>query len=107
MEIKVIEEKENKVVGRKELTIEINYDQKPLTRVEALTEIAKKIETPEELIVLKKMSNVFGTRKTICSINVYSDGATLKKFEPKHTLERIKKAKEKVQPKEEKKEGEQ
>ncbi|MCD6575909.1 MAG: hypothetical protein J7K73_01985 [Nanoarchaeota archaeon] len=107
MEIKVIEEKENKLIGRKELTIEITYDQKPLTRVEALTEIAKKIEAPEELMVLKKMSNVFGTRKTICGVNVYGDEATLKKFEPKHILERIKKAKEKAQPKEEKKEGEQ
>ncbi len=107
MEVKVVETKENKTIGRKELTVEIIYDQKPLTRIDAIKEIAKLLKVGENLIILRKMNNVFGTRKTICDTHVYSDEKTLKKFEPKYLVKRIEKSREKAKPKEESKEGEQ
>ncbi len=121
MEIKIMNEYENKVIGRKEITFEINYTQNPPSRLQAKNELAKQIKVEPNLVVIKKMANVFGLRKMICNANVYPDEKILTKFEPKYIIKRLKKAEEKggaqqetpkqeetkPEPKEEKKEGEQ
>lgn len=110
MEIKIMNEYENKVIGRKEITFEINYTQNPPTRLQAKNELAKQIKVEPDLIVIKKMANVFGLRKMICNANVYPDEKILTKFEPKYLIERLKKEKkpeekvEEAEPKEEPKE---
>ena len=99
MELNVVKDEKNKVIGRREIKAEVYYEQPP-KKQEVLEELAKKLNANKDLIIIKKLSNVFGTRKIICTANLYADEATLNKFEPKYLTKRIKK-------KEEKKEGEQ
>jgi ribosomal protein S24E len=99
MELKIISDNENKVVGRREIKAEINYEQAPPSKQDVLEELAKQLKAEKNLIIIKRLSNVFGLRKMICTANLYADEKTLNKFEPKYLIKRIKK--------EEKKEGEQ
>jgi len=95
MELKISKEKDNKVIGRKELNFEINYERAPPNKLQIIEELAKKTNTNQNLIVIKKISNVFGMRKLMCNANIYGDEKSISKFEPKYILNRIKKAKEK------------
>lgn len=90
MEIKIIKENENKLIKRKEIDFEVNYPKAPPKKIEILDELSKKMNVDKNLIVIRKVVNVFGMRRMVGNAHVYSDIQILKKFEPKHILERVK-----------------
>ena len=101
MELRILNDKENKLLERREVNFELVYEKAPPTRLQALELLAKQLKVGENLVIIKKLGNVFGLRKILGNANVYSDPKNLEKTEPKHLINRIKKAKEKLKKKDE------
>ncbi len=100
MELRILKNNENKLLARNEVNFEIKYEKAPPTRLQALELLARQLKVGENLVIIKKLSNVFGLRKILGNANVYSNANDLAKTEPKHLINRIKKAKEKAKKKE-------
>ena len=88
MNIKVISTKENPLIGRKEIEFEVEY-QKPLKREEILDALSK-LGFEKNLIVIRKIKNVTGVRKSVGIAHEYKDENSLTKFEPKFIIKRWK-----------------
>ncbi len=87
MNVKIINSKENELVGRREIEFEIEYEQMP-TRAQILEVLAKVGNFNKELLIIRKLRNVFGARKSVGIAFEYKDIETLKKFEPEYVLKR-------------------
>ena len=87
MNVKIINSKENGLIGRREIEFEIEYEQMP-TRQQILEVLAKVGNFNKDLIVIRKLRNVFGARKSKGIAYEYKDTETLKKYEPKYILKR-------------------
>ena len=105
MEIKIIENKDNKLLERKEIEAEIYFDTATTRKNELKEAIGKKVGLNHDFLVLRKVTNVFGTKKVKVLAHGYENAETLKKTEPKHIRVRMgleaaeKKEKAKKEPK--------
>lgn len=86
MEIKINEEKENALFGRKEVSASLVADVSP-SRAEVLKILSEKFSAPEENIKIKGIHGKFGSRNFEVKANIYSSA------EEKNSVE-IKKKKE-------------
>jgi len=71
MEIKIIEEKENGLFGRKEIKGEVVSEVTP-SRTEILAVLAKKFSTPEENVKIRGIHGKFGSKTFEVTANIYS-----------------------------------
>lgn len=71
MEIKIIDDKENKLFNRREILGFVEAEIVP-SRAEVLDIISKKFSVPADNIKIKKISGSFGSKKFEISANIYS-----------------------------------
>lgn len=90
METRILEQKENSIVGRKEIKFELTYEHVPPKRAEALKAVANAAKTNPEFTIIKKMNNCFGIRRMVGTANAYPNEASTKQFETKNILKRNK-----------------
>lgn len=95
MDLEIIKENENKLLGRKELTCKVKGIP---TRKELVKKIAALKNSKEELIIVRKINHGFGEEYSLVNSRVYNDIESLKRVEPEYILKRH-------SPKEEKKEN--
>jgi len=99
MEIKNIDKKENKLLNRTEVIAEVQHSKSPTPkRLDLKRQIAAKLGTNEELLVIKKIESTFGSITRVYA-NVYPSAKELNKIEQKHILKRLEKAKKKLEEK--------
>lgn len=97
LNIKVINENQRKLLERKELEIEAVYEGPTPKKKDLLKEISSLTKAKENLIILKRVNQLYGATKAKILVYIYSSEEALKKIEPKE-----KKPKEKKeQPKQE------
>ncbi|MEM3374521.1 MAG: hypothetical protein QXE31_04845 [Candidatus Woesearchaeota archaeon] len=96
MELHLLKEKEMKLLSRKRVSLEVDSKATP-SRLELIKEISKKLNHPEDLIVIKHIYPQFGKNKAKVIAHLYQDKEKMKIFELKELLDKHK-------PKEEKKE---
>lgn len=89
LELRIKNKEENQMIGRLELKFELVYEQAPPTRIQIREMLAKELNTNPNLIIVRKMHNVFGMRKNIGTAHIYSDEATLKKYVSKYFFVRM------------------
>ncbi len=82
MEIKEITEKKNLVFERREIEATVVSDSSPSNK-ETLTELAKKLSTPEDSIKIKGIHGEFGTTTFKVTANVYKSKEDKDKIEKK------------------------
>ena len=87
MNVKIINSKENELMSRGEIEFEIEYEQMP-TRQQIIEVIAKVGNFNKELLVIRKLRNIFGARKSKGIAYEYKDNNTLRKYEPEYVLKR-------------------
>ncbi len=87
MNVKIIKSKENELIGRREVEFEIEYEQMP-KREQILEVLAKVGNLNKDLLVIRKLRNVFGVRKSVGVAFEYKDIETLKKYEPEYVIKR-------------------
>ena len=82
MNIKILEEKDNAILKRKELLLEIDFLDKTPSNEEMKKELAKKFNTKENLVAVKQINQIFGKRTCKVKANIYNDEKSLKEIEP-------------------------
>ncbi len=103
--MKIINEKDNFLVGRKEIDFEFESEKTP-SGSEVLDLISKEIKKDKSLISLRKINTDFGKKLVKVSFFLYGDLETRKKFEKikeekKQEEKETKEEKSEEQPKEE------
>ena len=91
MEITVTEEKENPLIGRKEIRAVITHlgDVTP-TRDAVRAKIAAQLNADLENVVVQSINGHFGEPKSQLSVHLYDNSDLVLKYEPKFRLKRNK-----------------
>jgi|SRR3989344_3279701 len=97
LNLKILNEIQRKLLERKELEIEAIFDGPTPKKQDLLKEIVSLTKAKENLIVLKRINQIYGASKAKILVYIYGSEEAFKKTEPKE-----KKPKEKKeQPKQE------
>ncbi len=91
MEITITEEKENSLIGRKEIQAVITHlgDVTP-TREAVRAKIAAQINADLDRVVVQSIDGHFGEPKSQLTIHCYDNSETVLVYEPKYILKRNK-----------------
>jgi len=81
MSLNIITEKQNDLLGRKELELELEFQGATPKTADVKKDIASLTKSQEDLIVIKVIKNKYGEEKAICIAYVYNSIEELKKLE--------------------------
>lgn len=93
--MKIIENKENKLLSRKEIVALFSDVKSTLTKKEIKTQVAKELKIEEDLIIINKVKNHFGKREFEVLINIYKNKKEMETIISKHIAKRNENPKEK------------
>ncbi len=88
MNLKIIKEKENKLLSRKEVVATINFDGTTPSRKKVQKELAKAVKADEKVVIIKHINTSFGSSFAEVIANVYSDEKVLATLERKNLVEK-------------------
>jgi len=90
MEIKVISEKENPLLKRKEVYFQVEHSQTGNTppRLEVRKAVATALKKDADLVFVKKIETKTGTHTAVGLANVYDSVEQAKLIEPKYIVKR-------------------
>lgn len=88
MDINIIEDKENKLLSRREIVGKINFEGKTPSRKDLQKEFAKKLKSDEKLTIINSVKTNFGDVSAKVTATVYSDEAVMKAIERKNLVEK-------------------
>jgi small subunit ribosomal protein S24e len=89
MEIHLLDQKENKLVKRKEIKFSVAFLQAPPKKAELKAEVGKALNAAPDNVAIRRLRNVFGMRKSIGFAYVYENVDDLKKNETRPILKRM------------------
>lgn len=98
MEIKMDSDKMNKLLGRREILLDITYEGATPSRNDIKSESAKKFGLKEENVVIVSIDQLYGTGRSKALIHEYTDAAS-KETAQKYMINRPNKKKEGAAPK--------
>lgn len=98
MIFKILSEKENKLINRKEIIAKIEFTDKTPSNVDVKKKIAEHFKVDEKLIVINHIFQDFGIKEGKVYADIYNSEESFKKF----VKIKVKKAKEEVKPEEKK-----
>ncbi len=81
--VKITEQNENKLLNRKELTLEIENESGTPKNDDIAGKVAALLNADKNLVVVKGIYQQFGAKKCVSFANVYDTADDLKKTEPK------------------------
>jgi small subunit ribosomal protein S24e len=90
MEVKIVSEKENPLLKRKEVCFRVEHSQTGNTppRLEVRKALATTLKKDADLVFVKKMETKTGTRTAVGFANVYDSVEQAKLIEPKYIVKR-------------------
>jgi len=88
MKIEVIEEKENKLLNRKEIKATITGFEKTPTREEVRNQLIAKLGSDEKKLLLDEIKQEYGKKQAIAFVKIYKNEEELQKYEPKYKIKR-------------------
>jgi small subunit ribosomal protein S24e len=89
MELKIISQKNNPLLKRKEVQFEITHIQgKTPVRTDVKQSLAAQIQVDNKLVYIKKMETKTGTNTTIGFANAYETAEQAKLIEPEYIIKR-------------------
>mgnify|MGYP001238446148 CR=1 FL=1 len=89
MELQIIQNTDNSLLGRQELQLRIAHDSAATPkRMEVRKEVAKQMKAKAELVIIDHLRNRYGRSETIGYAKVYVDMPTLKATETRPILAR-------------------
>ncbi|WP_342304505.1 30S ribosomal protein S24e [Methanolobus sp. ZRKC5] len=90
MDIKIINDKNNALLNRRELNLTVTFDGATPSRDDVKGKIAAMLTVPLELVIVQKIENEFGKQELKAYIKIYEDEARMKQVEEAYVLERNK-----------------
>ncbi len=91
MEIKIIENVENKLLGRKEISFLATSEDRTVSIDEAKTEICKKLGLKPENTVVSRIDQKFGLRQSVIKAYSYQNKEAMDRYERKYLAKRLEK----------------
>jgi len=90
MEVKIVSDKENLLLKRREVYFQVQHDQTGSTppRQEVRKAIAAALKTGEDLVFVKKLETKTGTHTAVGVANVYDSIEQAKLIEPGYIIKR-------------------
>ncbi|HMK45221.1 MAG TPA: 30S ribosomal protein S24e [Methanocella sp.] len=101
MEIKVLEERNNPLLQRREVKFSVSHNLGTPSRQEIKDKIAAYLNSKPELVIVERMRTQFGKRETRGYAKIYETPERLNRVETEHIVQRNEK--KKPAPKEEEK----
>lgn len=90
MDIRIIEEDENPLLHRTEVTFEVTHDEATPSRLSVRDSLAAKLNKDADEVVVHELDTKFGMRTTIGAAKVYEDPDIAQSVEQDYMLERNK-----------------
>ena len=84
----VISDFENKLLGRREVKLTIENAAATITRVEAKSQVVKKFEAEEDLVIIENIGSRYGNANVTVTASIYDNKETLDKVTAKHIAKR-------------------
>ncbi|MEM3841180.1 MAG: hypothetical protein QXN59_00585 [Candidatus Micrarchaeaceae archaeon] len=97
MEIKILEDKDEKLLGRRSVKFSVAEDAQTVSKEEAKKELCKKLGTNPDLSIVYKVEQTYGVKQAFCYAHIYSSDEALKSSEPKYILSRLSKKSKKAE----------
>ena len=91
MELKITNDRENALMGRREITFYIDGEEKTPSAAAGKKELCKKLNLDPESTIVTKVEQRFGMRRAECAAHSYKEHGAMERNEPAHLLERVKK----------------
>lgn len=91
MKLEIVEKRENKLLNREEIKLDVVFDNSPPTRLELLNTLSDTFKVPKERIVIVKMLARFGIKLLNVHCHLYKSVEDLKKYENKYIIKRMEK----------------
>jgi len=89
MELKIISQKNNPLLKRKEVQFQVEHNQgKTPVRMDIKQSLASKLQVDTRLVYIKKMQTKTGTNTTLGVANAYETAEQAKLIEPDHIVKR-------------------
>ena|SRR3989344_8707013 len=83
MDLKILEQKENKLLNRKEMRVLIDNHGGTPKREDIAAKLSATLNTDKNLVVVQQINQKFGAQKCLTHIKVYHSLEDLQKTEPK------------------------
>ncbi len=89
MELKIVSQKQNPLLKRKEVQFTVVHTQsKTPARLDIKRTIASELQISDKLVFIKKMKTMTGTNTTVGEANAYESEAQAKLIEPAYIMKR-------------------
>lgn len=88
MDIKIIKDKNNALLNRRELNLAVTFDGATPSRNDVKSKLAAMLTVPLGLVIVQNMDNEFGKQELKAYIKIYEDEARMKQVEEAYVLER-------------------
>lgn len=90
MDIQIIEEDENPLLHRTDVTFEVTHDDAPPSRLSVRDSLAAMLNKEADEVVIRELKTGFGMRTIRGTAKVYETPAVAREIEQQHMLERNK-----------------
>lgn len=90
MDLDIIEEDENPMLHRTDVTFEMVHDEATPSRLSVRDSLAAKLNKDSAEVVIRKLDTKYGMRKTVGSAKVYESPEHAQDVEQDHMLDRNK-----------------
>ena len=88
MDIKVLEEKKNPLLQRREVKFSVSHNLGTPSRDEIKAKIAAYLNSKPELVIIERMRSQFGKRETQGYAKIYETVERMKSVETEHIVQR-------------------
>ncbi len=88
MDIKVLEEKKNPLLQRREVKFSVSHNLGTPSRDDIKAKIAAYLNSKPELVIIERMRSQFGKRETQGYAKIYETAERLKSVETEHIIQR-------------------
>jgi len=90
MQVKIVSEKKNSLLKRREVHFRVEHGQlgKTPQRLDVRKAIAAELKVSEDVVFVKKMQTRTGTRVTFGTANVYESAEQARLIEPEYIIKR-------------------
>ncbi len=88
MDIKIIEDRNNSLLNRREVVFKVTHDAASPSRKSIVDRIAATMNSKEGLVIVDSLKTEFGKRETIGYAKIYETEERAKQVERPHIIER-------------------
>jgi small subunit ribosomal protein S24e len=88
LDIKIIEDKNNPLLNRREVVFKVSYDAATPSRKSIVDRIAATMNSKEGLVIVDNLRTEFGKRETIGYAKIYENAERARQVERVHITER-------------------